>query len=165
MTTIFPKQRSSGFTIIELLITHSILGIIAGIAVPAASSYLLRAQYNNLKATLHQLMDGEDTYFLLNGTFYPTGFGSISIDPGETVDIPELSFKFGAGNKYRYVIRGINLNFSGMKLNYYYIYVYTDFDYDRNGRNDLYLVMTQFRDDEPYKFRGVVYDRYLRQIW
>ncbi|MES2192141.1 MAG: type IV pilin protein [Pseudomonadota bacterium] len=46
------RKRSSGFTLIELMITVVIIGILASIALPAYSSYIARARRADARAQL-----------------------------------------------------------------------------------------------------------------
>ena len=161
-------HSKSGFTLIELLISISILGILAGIAAPIMKTFVLKTQYSNFKTTLHQLMNGQETYFLEKGVFYPDTArrGTVRINSGQEIDIPKLGYKFPAGHKHRYDIQCINrIDRRGNKTNYYTITVYADFDYNGNGINDYYIITTYFLNEAPYIRRGVEYYRYFRQVW
>jgi len=158
-------NSSHGFTLVEVMIVIAIIGILAAIAVPIMSTFTKRAEYRSLMATLDQLLDAQDSYYIINDTFYPEGFGFININSGEERDLPELGFRFPAGHKHRYVIRGINLNWGNIRINYYLIYVYADEDYNGNGRNDYYLILSYFRNGEPLASGSISYDRYFRQIY
>jgi prepilin-type N-terminal cleavage/methylation domain-containing protein len=91
---------NQGFTLVELLVTVSIIGILLGIAVPIANVYRAKAEYSSVLATLRYLMDGEETYLLENDAFYPEGFGVVSVGRGEEKAIPELKYTFPAGHKH-----------------------------------------------------------------
>ena len=148
MTTHSLKPQH-GFTLIELMITLAIIGILTGIAVPLANSYRMKAEYAALKTTLRYLMDGQETYFIEHNSFYPEGFGFMTIEQGQERDIPELAYTFPAGHKHRYLIRTFNFQWGTWKLNYYWIYAYADFDRNGNGQDDLYIAMTFFLDNDP----------------
>lgn len=159
-----PKGRS-GFTLLELLVTVSLVGILIGIAVPIANVYRLKAEYSRLQTTIRYLMDGEESYFLENDTFYPQGFGVVRVRQGEEKAIPELNYIFPSGHKHAFYVYALNLAWGSVKYNYTYIYVYADFDRDRNGRNDLYMCMTYLRDNEPLETLGERYYRLTQQLW
>ena len=147
------------------MVVLSIIGILAGLAVPIANSYRLRAEYGRLQATLKYLMDGQETFFLEKDSFYPEDFGIIRVHRGEALSIPELKYTFPSGHKHRYDIWGINLQMANLRLNYYYIYVYADFDLDQNGRDDLYVVQTCLTNYEPLVVGGTRYYRMILQRW
>lgn len=93
MTRAFLTWRKRGFTLVELLVTVSIIGILMGIAVPIAIVYRAKTEYSNVLATLRHLMDGEETYLLEKDAFYPEGFGVVSVGRGEE-SLISLTFTF-----------------------------------------------------------------------
>ena len=158
-------NSSCGFTLVEVVIVIGIIGVLAAVAVPIMSTFTKRAEYHSLMATLDQLLDAQDSYYILNNSFYPAS-GRIRVNSGQERDIPELGFRFPAGHKHRYIIRGQNTTTrTGIKINYYWIYIYADDDYNGDGRNDYYLVQSRFRNGEPYSRRGITYDRLIQQIY
>lgn len=52
----------SGFTLIELVVTVAILGILAGVAMPLAQMTAVRAKESELRVALRTLRDGIDAY-------------------------------------------------------------------------------------------------------
>ena len=82
------KYKTAGFTLVELMVGIILLGIFATIAVPIMKTYVVKARYSNVKATLRQLMNGQDAYFIENGSFYPEGPGKLTIKAVEETDLP-----------------------------------------------------------------------------
>ena len=157
-------RTQHGFTLVELMVTLGIIGMLASLAVPLASAYRTKAEYASLTATLRYLMDGQEAYFIENDGFYPAGFGSITVDQGQQKDIPELAYTFPADHKHRYLIRTFNFSWGTWKINYYWIYVYADFDRNGNGQDDLYIAMTYFLNNDPLSSGGTRYYRLIQQF-
>ena len=165
MKRLFSEKKNSGFTLLELMVALCIIGILTGISIPLATAYKLKADYANLELTLRYLMDGEETYFIENGSFYPENYGIVTIDRGEQRALPELKYTFPEGHKHRYRILGFNRNLLGYQYNILYIYVYADFDLDGNGRDDLYIAQTYLTNNKPREINGLVYYRSIQQLW
>ncbi|TRX02946.1 type IV pilin protein [Candidatus Methylobacter oryzae] len=62
-------KRSSGFTLIELMITVAIIGILAGIAYPSYTSYVTQAKRGDGKAGLLKLQQAQEKYRANNTTY------------------------------------------------------------------------------------------------
>jgi general secretion pathway protein G len=56
------RQKSAGFTLIELMIVMMIIGILAVIAIPRFKSSIQAAREAVLREDLHTLRDGIDSY-------------------------------------------------------------------------------------------------------
>ncbi len=160
------SQRKRGFTFVELIMSVSIIGILAGITIPLMKVYRMKAEYHNLQTTLRYLMDGEDIYFLETRTFYPKNWWTtVNIDVGEEKAIRELNYTFPSGHKHRFVIRGSNWSWGGTKYNSFKITVYADFDRDGNGLDDRYIAETILINGVPKESGGVTYNRRFLQLW
>lgn len=153
------RRHEEGFTLLELAFTVAIIGILTAIAFPALKAYRLRAEYASLEATLRYLMDGIETYYILNDKFYPADLvGSITVNQGQAMSIPELKYNFPAGHKHRFQLTTINIDpddpskrfaFFPYKWNYALLYVYADFDMNGNGTNDLYVLTMEIQNNAP----------------
>ncbi len=63
------KNKITGFTLIELMIVVAVVAIIAGVALPAYRSYVLKAGRAEGKAALVDVAAKQEQYFLDNKTY------------------------------------------------------------------------------------------------
>ena len=63
------KQRSAGFTLIEISITIAILGILLAVAITSGSTARNEAKLEACKETLETIRTAEATFFLSNRTY------------------------------------------------------------------------------------------------
>ena len=148
-----PAEKNAskkGFTLVEIMISLAILGILAAMSIPNYVKFKGKAECASMLTTLKYLMDGEDFYLLENG-----GFFAVNIPSGTAMDVPELAYSFSAGHKNRYRIRVINNN----RRNRYAIVVFCDFDSDGDGRNDRFRAITNIVNGEVRKNRVIVKTR------
>ncbi|NMM28346.1 MAG: type IV pilin protein [Glaciimonas sp.] len=64
-----PSSRSSGFTLIELMVTVAIVAILASIALPAYTSYVARAKRADARTQLLQVAQFMQRFYSANDTF------------------------------------------------------------------------------------------------
>lgn len=57
-------KKSSGFTLIEVLIVIVIIGVLAGIAYPSYTDYVLKAKRSEAQAALVNLANKQEMYYL-----------------------------------------------------------------------------------------------------
>ncbi len=92
-------ERNAGFTLLELLIVVTIIGVIAAFAVPQLSTARKATGDATAKSDLRNVMTALELYSLSNGTFpatvaelEATGF---SLSPGVSFDTYKVEMKDG----------------------------------------------------------------------
>lgn len=63
------NKRSSGFTLIELMIVVAIIGILAAIAIPNFIKFQLKAKTSEVKSNLAAIRTAEESYYAEYGTY------------------------------------------------------------------------------------------------
>lgn len=68
----FEAVRPGGFTLIEMMIVVAIMAILAAVAIPSYSSYVMRGRLTDAHAKLGDLRGQMERYFLDNRTYQDT---------------------------------------------------------------------------------------------
>lgn len=63
-------KKNNGYTLIEMMITVAILGIISAIAIPAYTGYLTTARLAEAKNNIAALKLAEEEFFLEQNTYF-----------------------------------------------------------------------------------------------
>ncbi|WP_455205070.1 type IV pilin protein [Kaarinaea lacus] len=77
------KQRSHGFTLIELMIVVAILGIIAAIALPSYQNHITKSRRADAQGALVSMANAMERYFIQNNTFVGAAAGAGGVFPAE----------------------------------------------------------------------------------
>jgi len=84
-------KRQAGFTLVELLITIAILSIVAGIAVPAYSTYIIQANRSDAISFLSEVAGEQQRYFSENNQ-YATDMSELGYGDAATAISPESHY-------------------------------------------------------------------------
>ena len=87
-------KRTSGFTLIELMIAVAIIGVLASIAMPAYQGYIMKGKRSDAKAALITLQLAQEKYRANNpsyGTLTQLGTGTTSPDGYYTLSASSIT--------------------------------------------------------------------------
>ncbi|KAF1069353.1 MAG: Fimbrial protein [Pseudomonas citronellolis] len=68
-------KRAGGFTLIELMITVLVMALLAAIAIPSYSSYVLRGHRSEGQALLSEAVARQERYFAQNNAYASSAAG------------------------------------------------------------------------------------------
>ncbi|MEO8525039.1 MAG: type IV pilin protein [Caldimonas sp.] len=81
-------RRSSGFTLIEVMVTVAIVAILSAIAIPSYTEYVLRARITEAVSLLSDMRNKMEQYFQDNRTWAPPGLTTPPCQPGTVAPVP-----------------------------------------------------------------------------
>jgi prepilin-type N-terminal cleavage/methylation domain-containing protein len=73
-------MKARGFTLIELMITVAIVGILAAVAIPMFLDAIKKSKTSEVRVQLHKMMQATRTYYVQNSSFP----GTIAITPNQS---------------------------------------------------------------------------------
>jgi len=77
-------KNQTGFTLVELLVSLAIVGILFGTAIPVYRTWQQRAYGQEATLMAKQILDGQILYYLDNDNFFPDGAGDFKLIPKDS---------------------------------------------------------------------------------
>ncbi len=105
------RGHAAGFTLVEVLVSLVIVGIVTAIALPAYSQYTLKAQRNNAKAILVETAQFMERFHTANGTYAGAAVPAASAPKGSTGTNQRYLIEFtGTQNATVYTVQAVPKN-------------------------------------------------------
>ena len=115
-----PQSKQQGFTLIELMIVIAIVGVLAGIALPAYQDYTVRAKISEGIGRLAEAKTSLSEYYAING-YFPTNtsdFGAyIGVIGTEYVYLVDVNWSGDVAEPV-YIVIGVKGTLWGESGNY-----------------------------------------------
>ncbi|CAE6944025.1 MULTISPECIES: type IV pilin protein [Pseudomonas] len=93
------QAKQSGFTLIEVMITVAIIGILAAIAYPSYTEYVLRGNRSEGLALLSEAAARQERYFAQNNTYADTA-AKLNVPVNSTNNLYQLNIADVTSNTY-----------------------------------------------------------------
>lgn len=93
------SKSQSGFTLIELMITVAIIGILAAVAYPSYTAHVQKSRRTDAKVALLEIAQRQESYFLRHrsyGSLAQIGYGNASPEGYYTLSVTADASSFTA---------------------------------------------------------------------
>jgi len=102
------RNRSGGFTLMEMLIVLVIIAILASIALPSYQSSLRKSARTSAKGSLMDVVSRQEQYFM-NNKGYSTSLGGLGLPDPYYIDKKNESVAAGDGSRvYRLTLANVS---------------------------------------------------------
>ena len=92
-------MRQRGFTLVEIVTTCALVGIVAGVALPSYRDQQMRGRRADAVAALTQLQAAEERYRANNG-FYSSDFGALQVAATSPEGLYALALELDGSEHY-----------------------------------------------------------------
>jgi prepilin-type N-terminal cleavage/methylation domain-containing protein len=110
MKTLLFCPKEKGFSLVELTIVVTIIGVLAALAIPTFMSSSAKAKQSEAQLILKQIYIMQHTYRQEKDTYYPSDGSTIVVHPGETIG--PLNVEVASSARYSYSITGNQTSFT-----------------------------------------------------
>jgi prepilin-type N-terminal cleavage/methylation domain-containing protein len=93
------KRNQAGFTLVEMLFTVAIIGVLAAVALPGYGMYVLKSKRTEAEIALHQIWDMERAYYEGHESQFASDFDALGFSGVERIDAHTVR-----GQRYTYRI-------------------------------------------------------------
>jgi type II secretory pathway pseudopilin PulG len=158
-------QKSSGFNVLELLVTLGVVALLVALAIPTFSAHSLLKRKNQCRASVIDFLRAQEFYYQDNKNFYPLRPGEKTSESGTAIEIgwnpsdrpsipgnhffPELAMGFPVDSHRGYRIEAINIQTPELFDQTLIFSLRTNEGFHNNGLTDYQYSFKMFNRENP----------------